>query len=175
MGGNGGICQVLNPMCSVFPTTVNCQFSFFGVNGHPDKRSNICIMGQNIMNQKIYLVLWIWFVILFGVSATMFTYRIATFTLPAFRRTTILRQMKTNTSLAVDDLYLDFEHIGNWFLLSQIGQNANPYKFREFLKEARKLEDSKKKCSKTRKFRFGSQSDIGKDISNNGQMELMNR
>lgn len=174
-GKDGTISGTVNPMCNLFPTIVNCEFSYYGVTGNADQKSTICLMGQNIMNQKIYLVLWIWFVILFGVSATMFTYRIATFTLPAFRRTTILRQMKTNTSLAVDDLYLDLEHIGNWFLLLQIGQNANPYKFREFLKEAKKLEDSKKKCSKTRKFRFGSQSDIGKDISNNGQMELMNR
>ena len=176
-GKDGTVSGTVNPMCNLFPTIVNCEFSYYGVNSGADTRSAICLMGQNIMNQKIYLVLWIWFVILFGVSAIMFTYRIVTLALPAFRRTSLLRHMKTTNSKVVDDLYLDFEHIGNWFLLSQIGQNTNPYTFREFLKESKKLEDSNKRYPKNTKFKSESKSksDLGNDNGDNQQFELEQR
>ena len=135
MDGNGETCQVINPMCSVFPTTVNCQFFFFGVNAQQDKRSNICIMGQNLMNQKIYLVLWVWFLVLFTVSGCMLLYRLLTLSLPELQRTELRQCIKSEDVGAVQALILDLDHIGNWYLLTQIGRNATPYAFREFLNE----------------------------------------
>ena len=40
---------------------------------------------------------------------------------------------------------LDFNHIGNYFLLTQIGRNATPYNFREFMKELVNEENYSKK------------------------------
>ena len=135
MDGNGELCEILNPMCSVFPTTVNCQFSFFGATGAQDKRSNICIMGQNIMNQKIYLVLWIWFVVLFTVSGCKILFRFLTLILPQLKQMEIRKYIKSRDDGAVRSLKLDFDYIGNWFILLQIGRNSTPYTFREFLDE----------------------------------------
>jgi len=135
LGGQAERCEVLNPMCSVFPTTVSCQFAFFGANGYKDSRSNICIMGQNLMNQRIYLVLWTWFVVLFVVSACMILYRILTLILPNLQRSEIRQFIKSRNDDAVQALKLDFDHIGNWFLLAQIGRNSTPYSFRDFLNE----------------------------------------
>ena len=133
--GNGDERVQLNPMCSVFPTSVRCDVSFSGANGRKDERNLLCILGQNIMNQKIYLILWVWFVVLFSVSACMIVYRVLTCMLPGFQRTHIQRYLRSSDDYAVRKLRLDFDHIGNYFVLTQIGRNATPYTFRKFLDE----------------------------------------
>ena len=125
----------INPMCAAFPTVVNCVSKFAGTTGAIDERSIICILGQNVMNQKIYLVLWFWFMVLFSVSGCMIVYRSLTFGIPSFQRMTIQSFIKSRDDRAVQALKLDYEHIGNWFVLGQIGRNSTPYNFRTFLDE----------------------------------------
>lgn len=146
--------ETVNPMCNLFPTVVNCEYTFYGtVKGTKEERSGLCLMKQNFMNQKIYLILWIWFFILFGISLIMIAYRIAILIFPQLARRALLSQMKTSECSEVEKLLVDFEHIGNWFLLTQIGQNANPYKLRTFIKEAKQAEESfPNTTSKTKKF-----------------------
>ena len=126
-------CEMLNPMCNVFPITVNCELKTAGVNGKADVKSDICMLGQNVMNQKIYLVLWIWFAILFSVSGCMIVYRVVTCLLPEYQRKQIQNYLKSSDDYAVKRLRLDFDHIGNFFVLTQIARNVTPYTFRKFL------------------------------------------
>ena len=131
----GTVSVKLNPMCSVFPTIVNCDFKFFGVNGNLETRSNICILGQNLMNQKTFLIVWIWFMVLFGVTICQILYRFITLVLVDCQYNTIQQYAKSRDDEAVKKIELGLSHIGNWFLLAQIGRNSDPYKFRQFLHE----------------------------------------
>jgi len=133
--GGGDLCPDINPMCSVFPTTVRCEVISYGANGQADISNHICVLGQNIMNQKIYLILSIWFMILFSVSACSILCRALTTMLPVFQRGEIQKLLLTSSDSDVKKLILDFGHIGNYFVLTQIGRNATPYNFREFMKE----------------------------------------
>jgi len=135
VGGGGDLCPDINPMCSVFPTTVRCEVISYGANGEADISNHICVLGQNIMNQKIYLILSIWFMILFSVSACSILCRVLTTMLPVFQRGEIQKLLLTSSDSDVKKLILDFNHIGNYFVLTQIGKNATPYNFREFMKE----------------------------------------
>ena len=105
------------------------------------------------MNQKIYLVLWVWFVVLFSVSACMIVYRVLTCTLPAFQRNVLQRYLKSTDHYAVQKLRLDFDHVGNFFVLTQIGRNATPYNFRKFLDEVvdRQFKSNVNEKAKTQK------------------------
>jgi len=129
----------VNPMCNVFPIVVSCTVSKYSVvKDAADVKNKVCILGQNVMNQKIFLVLWIWFMILFCVTACQIIYRITTLLVPSFQETTIQYQLKTKDDdmlRAVKKLKLGFGNAGNWFLLTQIGGNADPYAFRMFLEE----------------------------------------
>jgi len=129
----------VNPMCNVFPIVVSCTVAKYSVvKDAPDVRNKVCILGQNVMNQKIFLVLWIWFMILFCVTACQIIYRITTLLVPSFQETTLQYQLKTKDDdmlRAVKKLKLGFGNAGNWFLLTQIGGNADPYAFRMFLEE----------------------------------------
>ena len=101
-----------------------------------------------MMNQKIYLVLWVWFVVLFSVSACMIIYRVLTCMLPLFQRIEIQGYLKSTDDFAVQRLIIDFDHIGNYFVLTQIGRNATPYTFRKFLDEVVDRSDETKKKDK---------------------------
>ena len=138
----------LNPMCSVFPTIVNCDFKFFGVGGDIETRSNICILGQNLMNQKTFLVVWIWFMVLFGVTICQILYRFVTLVLVDCQINTIQQYAMSRDNEAVKKIELGSSHIGNWFLLTQIGRNSDPYKFRQFLNELTGTTGTNKKNKK---------------------------
>jgi len=133
--------EILNPMCGVFPTMVNCLVKIPSVvGGATDSQSILCILSQNLVNQFIYIILWWWFIVLFLSNGVMVIYRIITiFNVFNARHTKLLFLMKTwnndhPTMKATDDFRNNLQ-IGEWFLLSQIGRNSNPHFFRKFLQE----------------------------------------
>ena len=139
--------EPINPMCNLFPTTVSCPTKIGSVSkGNVDTKSDLCLLSQNIVNQVIYTILWYWFMILFISNGIMLIYRIITITNIADARRTNLRYlMKTSndekdamTRLASNPKKHKLE-IGEWFLLSQIGQNCNHHYFRDVMEIVVKL------------------------------------
>merc|ERR1712141_542342 len=125
-----------DPMTSLFPTVVNCTHSFFGVNGNVEKRSLACMLGQNILNQKIYFLLWVWFMVLFFVSAVLFIDRMMCIFVPAYQRSIIASHIKSrNARRLTECIPLGYERNGEWFVLAQLGRNSSPYKYRNFLEK----------------------------------------
>ena len=55
---------ILNPMCEVFPRVASCTYWKYGSGGRQTGLDALCILALNIVIDKIYLVLWFWFVIL---------------------------------------------------------------------------------------------------------------
>ena len=167
----------VNPMCNVFPTVAACSVSTFGVNGEEDIKSNICIMGQNIMNQKIFLVLWIWFMVLFAVSGCQIIYRLATLLIPGLQTRAIQSYMRSKDDAAVKELKLGFDYIGNWFVLTQIGSNSNPYAFRIFMEDitgiTRKRDEQKEKTKKQKLKEKNSKEEVKEEKLKGGD-EVIN-
>jgi hypothetical protein len=68
-----------NPYCEVFPLVTSCSFGTAGTAGGENSDNPICILSQNIINQKIYLVLWFWMTFLMViVTPICLMYRIVT-------------------------------------------------------------------------------------------------
>ena len=121
-------------MCSVFPTLVSCEY-YTGavVTNKLDTKNHICMLSQNIINEKIYLILWFWILILFGASMLMLIYRLGTIVVPSIRQHELLyraRKGNSNNIGKLRDLTLS-----QWFILSQIGRNSNSRDFNKFLYE----------------------------------------
>ena len=86
--------------------------------------TGICILTQNIINEKVYLFLWFWFVFLFVVVSVQLIFEIAVLAIPAFRIWVTAQQTGTYTGQMKS--YLQFQcNVGDWFLLYQIGKNTN--------------------------------------------------
>ena len=57
-----------DPMARVFPKVTKCTFHDFGPSGTIQTRDALCVLPLNIINEKIYIFLFLWLTILVSVS-----------------------------------------------------------------------------------------------------------
>ena len=48
----------------VFPRVTKCKFWKYGPSGTVQKHDALCVLALNIINEKIYVMLWFWLIIL---------------------------------------------------------------------------------------------------------------
>ena len=60
-----------NPLCQVFPTEVSCSVPNVGAGGGAQMHNGLCILSQNIINEKMYLIVWFWLVLLIFISVPL--------------------------------------------------------------------------------------------------------
>ena len=65
-------------MFQVFPTEVSCTVPNVGAAGGEQNHNGLCILSQNIINEKMYLVIWVWMVTLIIVVLPYILFRIST-------------------------------------------------------------------------------------------------
>ena len=53
-----------DPMIYVFPRMTKCTFHKFGTSGNIEKHDALCILPLNIVNEKIYIFIWFWLLLL---------------------------------------------------------------------------------------------------------------
>jgi len=125
---------------SIFPTQLSCNVKSYAAQGGYWTENSLCFLGQNLVNQKIYLVIWAWFMVLFIASGCMIVFRMLCIALPLLRKM-IVQSYTTEKGIEkiayvrLDSSTYELGHIGHWFLLTQIGKNSSPYLFTNFLKE----------------------------------------
>lgn len=66
-----------NPMEVIFPRLAKCNFFKYGPSGTVQSVDAMCILPQNVLNEKIYLFLWFWFIVLAVASVFALFYRLA--------------------------------------------------------------------------------------------------
>jgi len=77
----------------IFPRLTKCNFYKYGPSGTIQNIDAMCILAQNVLNEKIYLLLWIWFLILAIVSIFALIYRIAIITQIVMKTTLLINVM----------------------------------------------------------------------------------
>lgn len=129
-----------DPMARVFPKVTKCTFHKYGPSGSVQLFDGLCVLPLNIVNEKIYVFLWFWFIILSVLSGISLIYRMAVIMGPKLR----LYLLRARAKLA---LQVDIERIakkcqiGDWFVLYQLGKNIDPLIFKEVITDlAMKLE-----------------------------------
>lgn len=123
-----------DPMIAVFPRVTKCTFHKFGSSGTIQKHDALCVLALNILNEKIYIFLWFWFIILAIMSGLALLYSMAVVLLPSTRETILKRRFKFSTPSHVNALIRKTQ-IGDFLLLHFLGQNMNMMMFTEVLDE----------------------------------------
>ena len=82
-----------SPFCTTFPTEVSCTIPNIGAGGRGQRFNGLCVLSQNIINEKIYLLIWFWLLILSCIAVLHFLFRIATLFSSPVRRILLLSRM----------------------------------------------------------------------------------
>jgi len=126
-----------DPMNRVFPKVTKCNFQKYGPSGSIQKHDALCIMPLNIINEKIYIFLYFWFVFLAAVSGIWLVYRILTIISHDVRVAVIhtradkLVSKTTISSCLSKPEHSGLERLGDFLLLDQITKNVNPLIIKE--------------------------------------------
>lgn len=125
-------------MAKIFPKFTKCTIYTFGQSGSPQIRDSYCLLPINVANEKIYICLWFWFVILSILSAFQLLFRTTVLVFPKIRMHLLRARahlLNGNTRSKVIKLKNQF---GDWFILYQLAKNINPLVFAEILQEISK-------------------------------------
>ena len=123
-----------DPMYEVFPRVTKCTFHKYGPSGTIEKHDAMCVLALNIINEKIYVAIWFWFIILACVTALYTLYVLAVITVPGMRRTMLERNAKSDLKERTD-LLMNRAELGDWFLLFLLSRNLDHVLFKEYISE----------------------------------------
>lgn len=73
----------VSPMDIMFPKITKCTFYKYGPSGTIESRDAVCVMTLNIVNEKIYVILWYWLLLLGALSVLAVFWRIVSIILIA--------------------------------------------------------------------------------------------
>ena len=129
----------IDPLDVAFPKVTKCIFHKYGPSGTIQKHDALCVMALNIVNEKIYVFLWFWFIILAVITGLGLIWRILTILLhsrsDAFNKVVF--------SMACPGRYNPWNmltvthecHFGDWLFLYYIAKNLDNYVFKELLEK----------------------------------------
>ena len=130
--------KLYDPMCEVFPTEVSCFLKFGGTSGFADQTTFLCILGNNMFNQKYFFLLWLWWVALLLLSSLGLIYRVLRIYSSFFSKLLLIRKVHG------DQLFGVKMTSGDSFVLEMVVDNLarTPKLIDEFIGEvASKLHD----------------------------------
>lgn len=96
--------QRTDPMIEVFPRLTKCTFHKYGPSGSVQDMDALCVLALNILNEKIYIFLWFWFIFLALMSGLAVLYSMAIVLMPSTRETILKKRFKFGTSDTVNAL-----------------------------------------------------------------------
>ncbi len=129
----------IDPMVYIFPRMTKCTFHKFGTSGEIEKHDAMCILPLNIVNEKIYIFLWFWMLLLFLLTGLVLVYRAMIVFSPRMRAYLLYIRFRLIKKECIN-VIVKKTKMGDWFLLYMLGKNIDSIIFKEVVHElARKL------------------------------------
>ena len=86
--------QRTDPMIKVFPRITKCTFHKYGSSGTIERHDAMCVLALNIINEKIFVMMWFWFIILAVITSLYLLYVLAVISIPSMRKVMVERNAK---------------------------------------------------------------------------------
>lgn len=122
----------IDPMSKVFPKVTKCTFNKYGSSGSIERYDGLCVLPLNIVNEKIYVFLWFWFIILAVLSGLSLAYRAAVVVWPKLRLILLRARARLSPHTQIETIARKCQ-IGDWFVLYQLGKNIDPLIYKELV------------------------------------------
>ena len=109
----------IDPMAKVFPKVTKCTFHKYGPSGTVENKDGLCVLAQNIINEKIYIFLWFWFIMLSVWTAIHILLRLVSIASPYGRMLLLSNRCRANNRSDIQTVIRKC-YYGDWFLLTQV-------------------------------------------------------
>jgi len=134
-----------DPMNVVFPKVTKCTFHMYGPSGTVTRHDGLCILALNIINEKIFVFLWFWFVVLAVISAAAVLYRVATLASLGLRVRAVMNQLhgQVHENLVRDVLtspaHSWIDQIGDYWVMFLLTKNLPAVAMKELLEQLKPI------------------------------------
>lgn len=116
----------------IFPKKAKCTYYRYGSSGSTEIRDALCILPLNVLNEKVFLILWYWLFVLLIVSFICVIYRMVFLFVPHFR-IYLLKALTWKIDTSIAKLIVEKTKLGDFFILYRIGKNVNPTLYKELI------------------------------------------
>ncbi|XP_052867900.1 innexin inx1 [Anopheles cruzii] len=129
--------QRADPMVYVFPRVTKCNFYKYGPTGSIQKHDAMCILPLNIVNEKTYIFIWFWYIILATLLAGLIIYRAIIIFVPSVRAR-LLNARNRMVPRDVAKTISDNMDLGDWWIVYMLATNLDPLIYRDIVTELSK-------------------------------------
>ena len=127
----------VDPMSKIFPRLTKCDFHKFGPSGTIQNYDALCVLGMNILNEKIYVFLWFWFLLLAVVTTVSLMVRLSQLMVPNIRKRLVMLQetgFRPSMPKSGDtERVLAVLSIPDWMILYHMAQCMDKRNFRKLI------------------------------------------
>ncbi|XP_020296871.1 innexin inx1 [Pseudomyrmex gracilis] len=124
----------IDPMVYVFPRVTKCIFHKYGPSGTIQRHDSLCILPLNIVNEKTYIFIWFWFILLAIMLIGLIVYRATIIFVPLVRS----KLMHLSARLLPIEICRSVSakvDLGDWWILYILSSNMDSLIYRDFLME----------------------------------------
>lgn len=117
----------------IFPMAVKGTYESYDLLGSLQKFDALCLLPLNILNQKLFIIVWVWYIVQLILSISdLFYWFIVSYS--EYVRISILYQKSMKSVSRELLLYASHRaHLGQFFVLNQIAKNIKPITFVELI------------------------------------------
>merc|ERR1719186_661999 len=102
-----------------------CTFRKFGPSGSVERHDAFCLLPLNILNEKIFIMLWFWFIFLAVLFGVLIMYRTLLVLLPGLRPR-VMHQHNKAVPLETFQSFTQRTSIGDWWIMYVLSRNIDP-------------------------------------------------
>lgn len=140
----------VDPMIYIFPRMTKCVFRRVGPSGTIEKIDSLCVLAQNIVNEKAFIFVWFWYVIMATLLCMVMVFRLVLVFVPTVRPHLIHMR---NRMVSIDALKVICQKssVGDWWILYMLCFNLDPFIYRDVIAElSKKIETEQSNAPPTK-------------------------
>lgn len=131
----GNYTQYNRQAARLFPIQAKCNFRVFGPSGGVQLKDALCILPQNVVNDKIFVIIYVWFFIILMCSILHFIYLIGFYTIKKLRIFQVGRMLEREVTIRQCKEISKNGDLGLWFTLRLFRHNLSPICFQNLCNE----------------------------------------
>lgn len=131
----GNYTQFSRQAARLFPIQAKCNFLVYGPSGTIQRSDALCIVPQNVVNDKIFVIIYIWFFVILLCAILHFIYLIAFYTIKKLRIFQVGRMLEREVTIRQCKQISQDGDLGLWLTLRIFRNNLSPICFQNLCNE----------------------------------------